>query len=199
MRGTWKIAAIAMLLIAPAAFGAAAVRFTPNNTDVQMSSVPTTATFEVWLDLDGGTKVGSLDPFIIQTAGPYGALTVTAVESNTDSVLTGASKGGNGNWTVPMPFVDGNSFVDLGGFNLNAEAAASEKLCTVTVEIAGGLPEGTVLTLDARGIVSGSGSTLGSNPIGDAAAYASFTIVPEPVSMLLVAVGAAFFARRRRA
>jgi hypothetical protein len=196
MRGIWKIAAVATLLIAPTAFGAAKVYFTPTAQGVESPGV---ATFEVWLELDAGTKVGSLDPFILQTAGPYGTLTVTEITPGADSVLASPTKGGNGNWSgLPYTFTDANSFVDVGGFNLNAEAAITEMVSKVTVVVAGGLPIGTSLTLSAVGVTSGSGTTL-TGPVDDLGASATFNIIPEPMSALLIAAGAAFFARRRRA
>lgn len=194
----WKIAAIATLLLAPATFGA--VTFNLLGTDGTGKGVAKvagdTVQIDVNLDLSADqVAVGGITfflqadkPNIIAISGRTIKSAILTDPTTTTATLTNAAN---------APLAPQNAR-DIGTTSSDPEVGitADETTMTLTLKLLADLPkEG--LTISAAKVFA---STTGEDAeqfrgvVGSA-----FQIVPEPMSALLVAAGAAFFARRRKA
>jgi len=186
----WKIA-IAVMLLATSAFGGVTLTVSPADGKLTMDATTRTVSFTMGLDITGTDKVNG---FSLATLSPPNKIQVSAV-SYPGTPITDANVPG----TVGM-ILDDQGVLDFG-----ATAAAGQY---ATLTSTGGHVDVITLTLQVLpGVVVDQANPLMTDwymfpTINDQAAEfapVTLTITPEPASMLLVAAGAAFFARRRRA
>lgn len=188
-----KYVVIAMLAIVPTAF-AATVMPSPAETPAGFNPVAgATFSFDVLLNTESSPVTGFA--YMVRTdAEGAGKIQLTSV------VRPAAGSVGWDSWTVGSPgqrtLTTAVSGQDLGGTVPDAVTpiqAGITNQATLNFTLLADVPVGTKIYLTD---VKWSDPDFNDHKMGDAS---FFTITPEPASMLLVAAGAAFFARRRRA
>lgn len=195
----WKLVAVAMLAMAPAAFGAVTLTMEAPGTGANTMVVGTTP-FTINLMLNVGANdlctgvtfaVGSDAPGQLRLTGRELLNPVLTDPTTANGTLLGAAN----NLLNPKNGKD----IGVGSSDGTTPTAAGKQLLmTLTFTPAGQLPNPTTLSIvgvgsSAKGVWADPDFNTWDLPV------TTFTLTPEPASMLLLAAGAAFFARRRRA
>jgi hypothetical protein len=196
----WKLVAVAMLAMAPATFGAVSLNMvnpvdgtdsikvvgtTPFTVNVMLNvgaaDLVTGVTFAVSTDVPGGLRLTDRaisNPVLTDTT-----TSLSTLVSSTNNLLN--PKNGK---DIGCGSADGTT----------PTAAGSQLLMTLTFTPQQVLPNPAHIS-----IVGVGAANLGVWADPDFSTWGlpvtSITLTPEPASMLLLAAGAAFFARRRRA
>lgn len=202
----WKIAAIVSLLIVPSAFGGVSLRLDDGTATPQLGENIAPATnfiVGVWLDinpaLDLANGVGGVSALLI-SSDPTHTAWVSRAKNNASKVMTNLI---TGNAAVIAGGFELASAKDIGGYDnefdpsdeTTGPALTTERLMNLTLKLLPGATYPVTLTLGLPALSRDNGAKI---EMDTAAARLSYVVTPEPVSALLVAVGAAFFARRRR-
>jgi len=202
----WKIVTIAVMLAAPAVFAAPTLQLSPSPATVspQVTSIPVQPGVPFTLNVNllmGPTDVVPVTQvsFAVYTDAPAGMIRLTdrVILSNvlTDPTTANATLLSSANSALsPKNAKDAG----LTSFDGATGVPASATLETLTFTISGPIPNPSVLKIVGAGsFVNGTWGDAEFNSFD--LQQTSITLAPEPASMLLLAAGAAFFARRRRA
>jgi len=217
----WKVAVAVTLCVASTSFGALTLKLVgPDGTQTAAAAPGSTLELTLMATVDGGTQPVGITAFLKSAPSEYadpptnskGYLGITGrvgpLSSQLDSfartedewktnglkraldmgVNSGANpralpEGASQLWKVALLIPADAVYTQDAPLNILNQRFSASKL--------GG---GSVLSTDIK--VLKADGTLGA---GGTAGSVMFTITPEPASMLLVAAGAAFFARRRKA
>lgn len=184
----WKIA-IASMLLATSAFGAVSLNWGVDKVVPQAGVAQLTLS----MDIGAGDQVNGFNGVL---SGDKDVKVTRATPLPASNFFTGVLVVD----TVSDKAVGPAAKVDLGGINADGFAAApsgSMKLCDLTVKLDPAVQLPITLTITGAYNTPLNPDTFEFQTIQLPAT--SVTIVPEPASMMLLAAGAAFFARRRRA
>jgi len=183
----WKIV-LASMLLATTAFGAVDLTVTP------LQATPNAAkqvVLTISLDITAPSAVNGIGIYPVTDA--VNAVKV-AGRAATNSVLTDPTDS-----AAVGRILDASGAIDL-GFTaaVGASTAASGPVETLTLELMPGAnpTQQNPILITFYGVWSGPNGTGGGDNLD---IFKVVSITPEPASMLLLAAGAAFFARRRRA
>lgn len=190
----WKVAAIATLLLVPSTFGAVVVHGTPGPITAKPGD---TVTAPVWLQVTGPDAVNATSLFL--ESNKPGALAATG-RAFGETIMASWVTANATTWKNGA--LDNADPKDSGLYNADGEDEApgvDKLLVTFTLQISpsAAFTQADPLKLQLRqGVWSNSDASLSGSFAGH---MVLLTITPEPASMMLLAAGAAFFARRRKA
>lgn len=199
----WKIA-IAVMILATSTFGAV-VATVPAETTLPALGPGTTFTIPVTLAnggisnpdalAQGATAVWGTSYWIVTDAAGAGKIQLTGRAFNAAAEITDPT---TANAAIPLPLTlqATKNAKDLGSTGSVAPLPTGESLyVTLTFALTGDIQPGTTISL----FNASYNEDMGNNWGFDAGSRLTTVLTPEPASMLLLAAGAAFFARRRRA
>lgn len=183
----WKIA-LAGMLLATSAFGATTLKLSDTTLVDPLVVAPGTASVQLQLDGPNRPFVG----FGVSLVAEQPGLVLTQVEYLSTVNVTNSTT-----WAVPLSLDAKTVDIGAGNTNPNADVPANTPLVMLTITLPSAEPGQMykVSTADAYWY------NAAFSEADYAAATADFivSVVPEPASLSLLAIGAAFFARRRRA
>lgn len=224
MKLVWKVAAIAVLLVAPSAFGAINLAL---QNQVPAGGIAPGGSFTLDVQMTGATTatpVAGLSIFLVEdTSAGFKILDRVLNTNSTQNKLRDVQTqtlseacGGDPACIADPINVGGLTDADLQGLinwgdngllhprnakdlGMTKSAAANQttdvRLQTLTLQA----PQTPGTYLVKLGYITSWNDAAGTVFSFDSLTNASVVVTPEPVSMLLLAAGAAFFARRRRA
>lgn len=208
---TWKLAVVAMLAVASSSFGAVSLSVTPEN-----AVIDATGLFSVDISYTRDVNSGLIAMSIFPFPDADGEVQLVGIEAS--GVGLGKWSGANAGRFDPaispdgLPMADPDFGVPVDMLKTGTDIGATPFSVsggnqTAAINTAGTTAYGRFWFKTMGGtapwhlIFNGSWTqktTGGDFVVGGTFPDTLVTITPEPASMLLVAAGAAFFARRRR-
>jgi len=178
-----KIAAVLSVLLASSAFGAASLSVTPTDAVIDASRQ---VTLEFAVTPDGTDDINGLGIKVVAPGNSVRVVSRTATNPTLSDPLYASS--------VTSKLIESINDLGYASADYTVGTKVAGPLMTLVLAVEPSVEVSPAAPLTIQFIGTWADTDFNEGPAGTA----TVNIVPEPASMLLLAVGGAFFARRRR-